>query len=70
MKKTLKIILIIVLISTAIGGAFYTENLSQRRKSLMMKQYNPERLVEMMFKDSLNRLSEKAMPVQDMSWTP
>ena len=63
MKKTLKIILTGIIITITVWGSFYTENLAQRRKYLMIKQYNPEQIVEMMFRDSLNQLSKRAIPL-------
>lgn len=43
--------------------SFYTENLTERRHREALSQYNPEQLVAVMMRDSLQTLADRAIPL-------
>lgn len=61
--KIIKGIGLLLLALLLLRLSFYTENLTERRHREAMSQYNPEQLVAVMMRDSLQTLADRAIPL-------
>lgn len=58
-----KAIIIIVLLAVAVWGSFYTENLAEKRQRELLSKANPDKIVALTMRDSLQSLSRRAVSV-------
>ena len=63
MKKT---VIYIILALVALWGAFYTENLTERKHREQLAQLKPDELVGVLMRDSLSTLTHRAITLKQL----
>lgn len=58
-----KAVIIIVLLAVAVWGSFYTENLAEKYQRELLNNANPDKIVAVTMRDSLQSLSRRAISV-------
>lgn len=65
--KNVKRIILSVMVIVSVCGAFYTENLTEKKKKEMMTQNNPEQCVSVLMKDSIAALENRAITLGELA---
>ena len=66
MKSASKKLFYILIVIVSLWGAFYTENLTEKRQQEKIAQYNPEQLVADAMSNSLDGLQNRAVTLSEL----
>ena len=61
-----KVLICIAVAVVALWGAFYTENLTERRQREQLAQLKPDELVEVLMRDSLSKIEARAVTLKQL----
>lgn len=66
MKKIMRYAIVVLLLAAAVAASFRTENLTEKLHREQMAQYKPSEMVEVMFRDSLASLQDRAVTLRQL----